>query len=87
MFGESLVIRQTKSFKLVVTFSKLLADLSVRQTIFVKIFIHPISANIIIPAIWYIASDVLTYALQSKVKLNLRMSLPYCKFSKSSERF
>ena len=46
-FAESSVIRQTKTIKLVVTINCLLVDLFICQTFFAKIFIHPLSPNII----------------------------------------
>ena len=43
--------------KLVVTINNLLADLFIRQTYITKVFIHPLSPNIIaatkLPTIWY----------------------------------
>ena len=46
-FGEPSAIRQTKPSKLVVTINNLLLDLFICQTFFAKIFIHPLSPNII----------------------------------------
>ena len=47
-FGKSSTTHQTKPSSLIVTINNLLADLFICQTIFTKIFIHPLSPNIII---------------------------------------
>ena len=47
---------QLKSSKLVVTINNLLADLFICQTVFAKIFIHPLSPNIIIAKLFRLYS-------------------------------
>ena len=61
-FGESSAIHQTKPSKLVVTINTLSANLSICQTFFAKIFIHPLLPNF--PTTQYIVHTFYMYSWQ-----------------------